>query len=438
MTAQSSRYERERHMTSDQGNYNWIKTKSLSDVFIRLLELYSSNPDKIDGTTLGHVAKRLIAAEEKIGGPYWEAGNDKFELNTLIDHFFTNLNSPLENVRKYLLENSEANKLTIDKIEYKITSHYKSTANPIAKIVQREIQASESITSSTMLKVWEAISTFDKRQEVTHLSKYFADSLISKPKVPTRNFALLGAANFYAWMSYSIYDDIIDGEDKTSLLPVANILQRKALSKYLTVCDFGFIQKSFDEVDTGNLKELHTYRFPVCDGLIQITHIPDYKDDNFIASCAIGHTLGPSIILERYTNSTTEQRKAIEKGFRFYLIARQLNDDAHDWIEDLQNGHGSLVLFFLFKKIALKPGTHSVDKLTEIIKKYFWESGLEEITNLTIMKINSAKDSFMSSGLITQDNVFFDNVLDPIAISAQKGSYVLKNQRDFLNIYTQS
>lgn len=457
-------------------NNQWILDEKLSDVVIRLLALHRYKPSILNGSVLALFLKRLLESEDQVGGPYSSDSEDKYMLNALISQLFTSLNAPLENVNFYLKINSKNNLKYLsttfgrwsvtwphnlistmpDTVQEKepstksiISSWYlnepmaKSTQtstphqpDPIARAVKSRIKRLDPTISEVMQKIWKVIVNFDKKHEITYLSEYFLDSLINKPRISKDKIAALGEANFYAWMAYSVYDDILDGENTTNLLPIANILHRYAIAKYESLYETELIGISFDEVDAANLQELSKFRFKVRKDIIYITHVPNYRDNNFIASTAIGHILGPQIIIANYTKATKQQKLYIDTGFREYLIARKINDDAHDWIEDLKKGHASLVICYLLESLSIKPGEHNINDLVKRIKAYFWRSGLQEITDMTVAHIDKSKASFLNSGLIKTDNPLFRNILEPIKEAALEGSKTLKNQKDFLNTFT--
>lgn len=457
-------------------NNQWILDEKLSNVAIRLLALHRYKPSVLDGSVLALFLKRLLDSEDQVGGPYSSDSEDKYMLNALISQLFIALNAPLENVNSYLKMNSKNNlnylstafgrwsvtwpHTLIPKIpnqsqekEHSIKSVISSwyfnesimksaqfptphRPDPIARAVKLRIDSLDPTISEVMQKIWKVIVDFDKNHEITYLSKYFLDSLITKPKISKSRIAALGEANFYAWMAYSVYDDILDGENTTYLLPIANILHRYAIAKYEPLYKTDLIGATFDEVDAANLQELSQFRFKVHGDIIYITHVPDYRNNDFIASTAIGHILGPQIIVANYTDATKQQKSYIDIGFREYLIARKINDDAHDWIEDLSKGHASLVICYLLESLSIEPGEYDIHDLIKKMKTYFWRNGLQEITDMTVSHIDKSRESFLSSGLVKADNTLFHNILEPIKEAALEGSKILKNQKDFLNTFT--
>jgi hypothetical protein len=408
-------------------NFDWIGKNGLTNVTIRLLAIQKYKPSSLNGNMLAMFAGRLLAAEDEVGGPYTYKNEDKIRLNTLIAHLFFNFGKPLPRLNDYLIN--------LDLHEHSEATPRKPKADLTTKLIKRELELLIPLQKDIALRIWESVIIFDQHKEITKLSKFFYASLKVKPDIPEDFFTNVGIANFYAWMAYSIYDDLIDGEETARLLPLANILQRKSIYRYLRTSNDDFIQDFYDKVDNANFYELNNLRFQIDSNKITIDKIPDYEDGEFLANRAIGHILGPCIIIEHYMEIDDLQKASLNRALECFLIARQLNDDSHDWIKDLKNGHASYVVSFLLRKAGVDPGTYSLAAIVSKLRRYFWQSGLKEISDLTINYVENSALLLKGSGLFYMSGSFFRQVLEPIRLAATKSIEILDNQKLFLKKY---
>ena len=101
---------------------------------------------------------------------------------------------------------------------------------------------------------------------------------------------------------------------------------------------------------------------------------------------------------------------------RHYLIARQLNDDAHDWPEDLQNGHITPVAAMLLVELKVKRGQSLLPELLTQARRQFWHSSLPEVCRLMRRQVRLSRQALRRSGLFKPDNVISD-LLDGLEAS---------------------
>jgi hypothetical protein len=101
--------------------------------------------------------------------------------------------------------------------------------------------------------------------------------------------------------------------------------------------------------------------------------LPDYEEyeNKFLPSS--GHILGPVSMLVKlgYAIDSPEVKNLIAY-FRNYLIAMQINDDAHDWEEDMRRGHLSTVVVMLLEDLNWPEGEIDLDSDLLELKKTFW------------------------------------------------------------------
>lgn len=428
-------------------DWQWIHAQPLREVAARLLGLCWDQPGLMSGTTAAQLAKRLMAAEVAVGGPYADLSGDvDVVANAFIGQLFSLLGSPLPQVVKYVDGHfsplPSADQAMISAISQAIVQRQnakpEAVSSPIAAIVEREIAALPDTLHTSALAVCYLVTKADHRHEITRLSDYFQSGLsLALKKVA----AELGVANFYTWMAYTVYDDFLDEEGTPALLPVANVAHRASVRRYQSVLrrnklDPALIDAYFDRMDAANAWEATNCRFSVEDGMITIDTIPAYKDRRILAERAIAHIIGPLVIARMGNVMSTIEMNRLEEGLSHYLIARQLNDDLHDWMEDLGRGHITAVVAALLRGCNIRSGTYPLSEVQERLKEHFWRSGLETLSGIALQHIARARGSLTATGMLPKESDFITNILDPIERSARAGLERHHEQKQFLIAYT--
>lgn len=458
---------------------DWIASQPLFSTTLRLLALAKYNTKLLDGSMMALYAKRLIAIEKSPGGPY-AVPPDESEIlsNAAIAQLFTALRTPLPKVEEYLqistkklplltvadptawilfwpynlsihpLDHSKLTTtispiarsiLSVMTPEQKQTLH-KTTPNVTAVKVFSDIQSLDPLLRSTAQKIWQKIVAADKHTEITLLSSHFIDSLSMQLPADHVDPLPLNVANFYSWMAYTQYDDFIDDEGIPLRLPIANIAHRRAYNLYHQTAKriphaAKRIDKCFDKMDVANTWELTYCRHAITSRTIVIKLLPSYGNKKILAERAGAHILGPTLILESRGSITAQQRHSMHQYLKHYLIARQLNDDLHDWKEDLLRGHSSFVVTYLLRKNHIKPGTYHLPTICTKIQTYFWKRGLEELYSIISYHVACAQSAAEKSNLLKEHSLFFQMTLQPIIDSMNKSKETVKNNKDFLSTY---
>ncbi|MBI3889359.1 hypothetical protein HY312_02180 [Candidatus Saccharibacteria bacterium] len=459
---------------------DWITNTSLFSTTLRLLALAKYDSHLLDGAVMAFYIKRLISAEISPGGPYKVSeGESEIITNAAIAQLFITLTMPLPKIEQYLrvelqrfsikeISPTDAwilfwpNDLSLNKKSYHdITSKISPIArsilslpelnedvppttrpNIVAQQVLDELKSLNPLLHSTARTVWRSIVAADKHSEITLLSSHFTNALSAKNRLKDADLLTLNRANFYSWMAYTQYDDFIDSEGMPLRLPIANIAHRKAYTLY-NEFSLGIpyasnrINTCFDQMDRANLWELTYCRHSVAGSRITINALPSYRNKILLAQRAGAHILGPLLILESCRAVTPKQRHLMHQYLAHYLIARQINDDMHDWKDDLAHGHSSFVVTFLLRKTKITSGTYTLARLTEILQTYFWKKGLRELHEIILHHTSYALTSATASKLFTNlDNQFIATTIRPIINSVTKGMSAIDNQKTFLDIYS--
>lgn len=457
-------------------NWKWIEDTSLLDSTLALLCIYRYKPELIDGECLAVLAKKLVKSEYAVGGPYKNISAEP-AANAAIAQLFFELDHPLPNVVEYLKNCLDLNLSPIEslllnwpnvilndrspmpdntKIDPLVSAilkistvsntpglthinDYDARKNSVVLEIKDQLAHLPDPVRQLALKVWRAVADADKRQEISMLPRFFADSL-SLPTKPVndRLYVNLGVANFYAWMAYSIYDDFIDEEGVPNLLPIANIMHRKSVYSYQRLSPPApLLKNTYDQVDLANSWELANTRAAIQGDTINITSIPNYRGGLVLAKRALGHVLGPLIIMETDAAITGQQKWFVRRGFYHYLIARQLSDDAHDWVKDLEKGQLNFVISHLLNLCNIKPGIYNIAELVDQLKSAFWRSGLKSICKITLNHIESSDQYFRQSLLFNDQPIMLSRILYPLADITNSSLKIHDDQKLFAWSYRQ-
>src|SRR5690606_507803 len=100
------------------------------------------------------------------------------------------------------------------------------------------------------------------------------------------------------------------------------------------------VEKIMNRTDAANAWEIMHCRGEIENNALRIKKLPDYGDYWQLADRSLGHTVAVVGVMHAAGQKNT---KNICDFFKHYLIARQLNDDAHDWEEDLAKCHVNAV-----------------------------------------------------------------------------------------------
>jgi hypothetical protein len=205
-----------------------------------------------------------------------------------------------------------------------------------------------------------------------------------------------GLANIFFWTAFIIYDDFWDEDEKAkpSILPCANLYARAYTSFYHTVLPGNnefqtFFNNLMDKLDAANTWETLHCRTEVCDSKFIIPkELPDYQDYTLKFEPTSGQILGPIVLMLKLGfKLESSEISNLTNYFKNYLIAMQINDDAHDLIEDLSRGHlSTAVVIFIEDWQREYPEKTEIDLDLDLdkIKKLFWFKTLPKTCNLTI------------------------------------------------------
>lgn len=251
----------------------------------------------------------------------------------------------------------------------------------------------------------------DKSHEIIYLPQIFAASLTSKATISETALRTLSHANLYGWMAYTVFDDIMDNEGGHASLPAAAASLRASFAAFqAAVPDEDFqriVQSTFDRIDSANAWEIAHCRATATDSDITIATLPHYGALQVLAGRSLGHTLTPLGILA-LTGHTPDSPGWIllRESLCQYLIARQLQDDMHDWEADLRRGQLNVVATAILKHMGIQPGTHSLAALVPRMQSMFWEHTVASMSERSTGLVQAARHAALKSCLITPESPF--------------------------------
>lgn len=195
----------------------------------------------------------------------------------------------------------------------------------------------------------------------------------------------VNAASLNGWIAYTVYDDILDGHGSPKQLGVANIALRRSYNNFIqdqpqNSAFKQLVTSTFDAIDSANAWELRHARASIEDGEIELTKLPDYGQYAQLAQRSMGHGLAANAVLFTQFESVDHPcLKSMQQFFYYFLIARQLNDDAHDWEADLRDGHISAVVAMLLNAKYKMPCQIALIDELESLRQHFWRYTIDEV-----------------------------------------------------------
>jgi len=150
----------------------------------------------------------------------------------------------------------------------------------------------------------------------------------------------LGQGQIYLWQALNIYDDFLDGGGRPITLPQANSAYRNFLKIYycagLSANFYKLFNRLLAKLDQANRAEARAKKITLPNGLIpRPQRLPIFSDLTRLADKSLALAVGPLAVLDSLGNQKMSRFQDTLKFFRFSLAAKQLADDARDWLEDL-------------------------------------------------------------------------------------------------------
>lgn len=247
----------------------------------------------------------------------------------------------------------------------------------------------------------------------------------------------LNLASLNGWIAYTIFDDFLDNQGSQSNVSVATFALRQTMQHFRAALPNHslfqvLVDKVLNTVDAANHWEITHARTVVRDGRLHIVRLPEYHDLAQLAHKSWGHTLAASGALLASDIHASTELVHLQKFFRHFLIARQLNDDAHDWEEDLMDGRLSVCVVQLLNDTGYK----TVDLRNDLpaLRTVFWERTLTSITPLILSHAALARAALKETSMLRVEQ--FAAWLTPLEQAAHTAEHERLKTLDFIATYT--
>jgi len=441
-----------------QKNKNWEFGESLLSDFCTLSTLAEYDKSIINGSALARITKRLTEIEEKEGGPY-RSPDGKIDpaINAAVARFLSLFEVELLSLKTfneqtdetYGIPETEALKIAKSLSKKKSmeqsenTGSFTAEESKIMEIIYKKFDERMAIFSPELRST--ARSAIDKtisgnRDKQMSLMSFYAKQALGRKggQISDEVVAEMGLANIFFWTAFIIYDDFWDEDEaaQSRLLPIANIFARHYINYFTTLLskDSGFsifFEQLMDNLDAANFWETQTCRTKIEGSAFHIPKtLPNYEDYENKFRPASGHILGSvaMLMLLGYKIDSPEVKNFIDY-FRHYLIAMQINDDAHDWEEDMRRGHISTVVDLLLLDFGRKEGIIDLEKDLPELKKVFWFKTIKKAAETAISHTEKSRQALNNVGVF-EDIKPLERIIDTSENIAKKA---LKEQMESVN-----
>lgn len=385
---------------------------------LQSLTLRLEGGSELSGTELADTLGRIAACELAEGGPYAYAdGIADLGWNLVIRRFLRASDVSLPNLDAYLAETvarpapwsavldsrelmeeiARFNASSIDQAESRARAGEAYSAEETRCMAEMRAAMAARTADPVAPELRDGVAYVIERtirgnpdRQMSLMPLYMRQALGEAGSVfDDRALGELGFANASFWSSFIVYDDFWDEDEAAAprLLPVANFLARSYIrffDEYLPQ-ESGFadfFHHGMDALDAANGWETLQCRMRVDAGRVTLPDtLPAYGEYDVKFHPAAGHVMGPVAMLMRlgYAADSDEVSDLVDY-FRHYLIAMQLNDDAHDWREDLERGHISTAVAVLLAEWKERnPERSNIDLVDDLpeLERLFWFEVLE-------------------------------------------------------------
>ncbi|MBL7058379.1 hypothetical protein ISS03_03510 [Patescibacteria group bacterium] len=311
----------------------------------------------------------------------------------------------------------------------------------VVENVKKVIRKLDKKSQKEIIPILERNLVTDITQPIVLLPYLFTKMLGETGNQITNNQLIeLGEINLQGWLAYFVYDNIIDNDGDEKSLPIANILSRQVYKKINNFSqnypDFkNYFETILNKIDISNSWEINNCRIIIKDNKINTSAFvwPNFDDLTALADKSMGHAIGPIAILMLLGYCTeSKEVKNLMLFFKHYIVARQLNDDAHDWESDLKNGQ----LTFVTKNVLNKFTKEKVDLKKDLLnlQKIFWYESIVEVCKEAIIHAQKAQE-YLAKIEIIKDQSLFNQFLASVRKASQKALDERKQTLEFLETY---
>lgn len=435
---------------------------------------------RVGGIKLARIIKRLTEMEVAEGGPYslkTDQGNLDLGLNLSIAYFLALQDIRLPKLDEFLEQElpgaKEPFKSEIDdRTVSSLINKYRAligkvdsdvpVKEPIAydeneqrimgmireKFNQRFTSFSPEIRQRASAAIEKTIRS--NRDKQMSLMAYYTKIALGKngESIPDELVADIGLANVFFWTAFIIYDDFWDQDEAADprLLPIANIFARHYIDFFIGLSEDqefrSFFHGLMDKLDASNAWEVENCRARVEKNIFYIpSKLPDFGDYEIKYRPASGHILSTVAILTKFGEGLkTADWGNIVSYFKHYLIGMQLNDDAHDWEEDMRRGHLSTIVTLLLndlRKNGWEKQTIDLDADLQEIRKTFWFITMPQYVKIVLAQTEASRKALHSISIVEAPE-FLERIITATENVARQAERESTDSNALLEEYTGS
>jgi hypothetical protein len=321
----------------------------------------------------------------------------------------------------------------------------------VIKAAQKKFLALPGELKNRGMSVLDKTVEKDTDGQILLLPYFFQQALGGRGKsIPRSLVVSLGLANTFGWMAYTLYDDFLDGDrdGDGTFLSLANVCLRELSLIFgnLFPEKSGFpslFRETMDRLDAANCWEVVNARCPVEASKLSLPeHLPDYGNFEFLADRSLGHALGPIAIWTYlgYSKGSAEWKRTTA-FFRHVLAARQLNDDAHDWEEDLRRGILSSVATDIVRRWQLRRDPTETSAVIDLrrnedlasLQELCWYETMPHICEKVLSHAAMAENHLKQLKL-SQEGLLH-GIVDSVRKSAERALREREETLQFLRVY---
>lgn len=264
------------------------------------------------------------------------------------------------------------------------------------------------------------------------LAHHFVASLKDKNLLMKQNIINLSLINVFAWIAYTIYDNINDEQKDLQELPLANLAIQLLYKSMFDLPDYSkHLKQIIDylmEMEKNNFEEIDYYRFNKSPWL-KLSNLSKSNLDNFSANKAKAQIFSIYFLLN-YLESA--DHKIIISIFRLIVLTKQMSDDLHDCFRDLLNGQINSVNYYLLLSISGFPNKDDFLKNNfKDLKIIFYKEIIPMISKKILKNIKKANYLLTQQKLLKENN-FFKKILSNQEIIIKEG---LKESSNLINYF---
>lgn len=255
----------------------------------------------------------------------------------------------------------------------------------------------------------------------------------------------LSLANLYGWIAYDIYDDFLDDEGEPLALSAGNYFLREITMIYATleaeIPGISHIYRKYmNIIDDANVWEKERCRFEIegAGGMRFPRKLPYVTIEN-LADRSIAHAMSAIAIfmLAGFAPPSHESENLVA-FFRHFLIARQLHDDARDWLDDLSRGRinavGAQVIREWKGNIAWPQNSFEIAEVAPELRKIFRQSVAERVVDDILFHLAAARRMMRAIPIFGNSDTL-EALLEPLARAAEGIRTEQNNIAKFRSVY---